>query len=199
MVQDGVFGPERKRSNGRPRWRLVDENLGKELDISSMYCTPVKSKALKKTADADKEEWDILDGAGSKSAELKSCDVPIGDAANDPVSRPIRKQPIRARSAIKPMGGKKAVVKQIKRVPVQQENIREVIATPVQGSCKSPLKPSSSPRRTPLWSASKRTRSTTPRVSPRRTPKRKSADDLDPARKARKVNSSGARRSVLQS
>merc|ERR1712232_372209 len=45
MVQDGHFGPERKRSYGRPRYRLVNEKHGKELDISSMYCIPVKSKA----------------------------------------------------------------------------------------------------------------------------------------------------------
>lgn len=62
MVQEGHFGPERKRSHGRPRYRLVDEKFGKELDISSMYCIPVKSKALKRTVDADKEEWDVIDG-----------------------------------------------------------------------------------------------------------------------------------------
>ena len=72
MVQDGVFGPEQKRSNGRPRWKLVDESLGMELDISSTYCIPVKSRTLKKTVDADKEEWDILDGA---TTGLKSMDV----------------------------------------------------------------------------------------------------------------------------
>jgi hypothetical protein len=56
-----VFGPERKRSHGRPRYRLVDEKLALELDISSTYCIPVKARALRKSNDADKEEWDVID------------------------------------------------------------------------------------------------------------------------------------------
>jgi hypothetical protein len=194
MVQDGLFGPEGKRSNGRPKWRLVDENLGHELDISSMYCIPLKSKAMKRTEDANKEEWDILEGA----AGLKSCDVPIGDAVA-PVSRPIRKQPMRARTAIKPMIGKIAVIKPINLnpAPVKREKVKGVAPSPVRPTRNTPVR---SPRRIPLWSPSKRTRSTPPRVSPRWTPtKRQNADEMEPPRKARKLNSSGARRTVLQS
>lgn len=44
-----------------PRWRLVDEELGKEVDISSSYCIPIKSRSIRKTLDADKEEWCIVD------------------------------------------------------------------------------------------------------------------------------------------
>ena len=88
MIQDGIFGPDRKKSGGCPKWRLVDENLGHEIDISSIFCIPVKSKALKKTADADKEEWDILDElCSSKTPESKS---------NVVSKNPIRKVPIRA-------------------------------------------------------------------------------------------------------
>lgn len=196
MVQDGVFGPEKKRSNGRPKWRLVDETLGHELDISSMYCIPVKSKAIKKTADADKEEWDVLDGV----AGMKSCDVPIGDAVAR-VSRPIQKQPIRARTAIKPMAGKISVMKPIiNPAPAKREKVKENVApSPVRLTRSSPGRP---PRRgTPMWSPGrKRTRSTPPRVSPRWTPTKLHTDDeMGPSRKARKINSSGARRSVLQS
>lgn len=61
MAQEGIFGPERKRSHGRPRYRLVDEKLALELDISSTYCIPVKARALKRSNDADKEEWDVID------------------------------------------------------------------------------------------------------------------------------------------
>ena len=60
MVQDGTFGPEKPKVQGRPKWKLVNEDLGKELDISSSFCIPCKSRAMKRTLDADKEEWDIL-------------------------------------------------------------------------------------------------------------------------------------------
>jgi hypothetical protein len=209
MVQDGVYGPERKTSNGRPKWRLVDETLGHELDVSSMYCIPVKSKAIKKTVDADKEEWDILDGTSSKSpVGIKSSDVPMGDSAVK-ACRPIRKQPLRARAAIKPLSGKIALVKARKAAPVDHEYIGErFIQSPLRASSRNtpnrsphqrPSITSRSPRRTPLWSPGKRHRSTPPRVEPRWTPKQNSEDDLNPAgRKARKINSSGARRAVLQ-
>ena len=70
MEQQGVFGPERKRSHGRPRYRLVDEKLALELDISSTYCIPVKARALKKSNDADKEEWDVIDDGQPPSAAI---------------------------------------------------------------------------------------------------------------------------------
>ena len=61
MVQDGVFGSKYKSFRGKPRWRLVDENSGKELDISSSFCIPIKSHSMRKCEDADKEEWAIVD------------------------------------------------------------------------------------------------------------------------------------------
>ncbi|KAL7575934.1 hypothetical protein ACA910_000731 [Epithemia clementina (nom. ined.)] len=60
MVQDGLFGPEKPKAYGRPKWKLVKQELGKELDISSSFCIPCRSKSMKRTLDADKEEWDIL-------------------------------------------------------------------------------------------------------------------------------------------
>ncbi len=117
MVQEGYFGPDRKRSYGRPRYRLVDEKLGKELDISSMYCTPVKSKALKRTADADKEEWDIIDGAVTLVKEDPVTDSLACDLTSDDNTMPIgasqktlSKQPkFRARTPAKPLNGKIAI------------------------------------------------------------------------------------------
>lgn len=61
MYQDGVFGSNRKSHRGKARWKLVDESLGKELDISSSFCIPIKSLSTRKTEDADKEEWVIID------------------------------------------------------------------------------------------------------------------------------------------
>jgi len=61
MIQDGTFGPEKARVEGRAKWKLVDESLGHEVDISSSFVIPIKSKSMRKTLDADKEEWDIID------------------------------------------------------------------------------------------------------------------------------------------
>jgi hypothetical protein len=116
MVQEGHFGPDRKRSYGRPRYRLVDEKLGKELDISSMYCIPVKSKALKRTVDADKEEWDIVDGAVTLVKEDVVTDTTSDvscsgtTSAVDSTRKTLSKQPkFRSRTAVKPLNGKIAI------------------------------------------------------------------------------------------
>lgn len=61
MVQDGTFGIDKPKARGKPKWKLVDESHGKEVDISSSYCIPIKSRSMRKTLDADKEEWDVID------------------------------------------------------------------------------------------------------------------------------------------
>jgi LysM domain len=61
MYQDGVFGLDKPRVAGQPRYRLVNEELGQEVDISSSYCIAIKSRSMRKTLDADKEEWHIID------------------------------------------------------------------------------------------------------------------------------------------
>jgi hypothetical protein len=61
MRQDGYFNSQKNRSAGRPRWKLVHEGAGKELDISADVCEVVKARTMKGCADADKEEWDIVD------------------------------------------------------------------------------------------------------------------------------------------
>ena len=57
----GVFGSNRKKSEGRTKWMLVHEGEGKEMDITGAVCQVVKSRSTRGCTDADKEEWDIID------------------------------------------------------------------------------------------------------------------------------------------
>jgi len=142
MYQEGHFGPDRKRSHGRPRYRLVDEKMGKELDISSSYCIPVKSKALKRTVDADREEWDILEGDVEVKKEegyVDTMDTLSGNENNTMTTSAARnklsKEPkFRARSAIKPLSGKIAV----------GTTVRQYSQDPLKRTRSSPIGPSSS-------------------------------------------------------
>lgn len=74
----GTFGSDKSSSEGRSKWMLVDEKLGKEVDISAKFCIPVKARFMKRTVDADKEEWDVVDdddinqGEGQKLVQSSS-------------------------------------------------------------------------------------------------------------------------------
>jgi len=57
----GSFDLSRPQSQGRPKWVLVGENEGKEVDISASVCEIVESVATTKCPDADDERWDILE------------------------------------------------------------------------------------------------------------------------------------------
>ena len=61
MRKVGVFGPKKKKAEGRPIWMLVGEEEGKEIDITANVCEIVKSRGMRGMDDADKEQWDILD------------------------------------------------------------------------------------------------------------------------------------------
>lgn len=61
MRRVGFWGPNKPKAEGRPIWMLVDEKEGKEVDISSTFCIPVKSRAMRHHQDADQEQWDIID------------------------------------------------------------------------------------------------------------------------------------------
>jgi HMG (high mobility group) box/LysM domain len=63
LVKVGEFTVEDKKPRlvGRPKWKLVDERLCQEIDISSRYVIPVESRETKRSPNADKEEWDIID------------------------------------------------------------------------------------------------------------------------------------------
>ena len=68
MVKVGTWGPDKPKAEGRPVWMLVDESEGKEVDISAAFCEPVRSRAMKRTVDADNEQWDIIDDVESSSS-----------------------------------------------------------------------------------------------------------------------------------
>ena len=96
LVRVGEFTPEDKKARlvGRPKWKLVDESLCQEIDISSRYVVPVKSRETKRSADADKEEWDIRDQdeedtsseEGSRSSGRKSTGGKRGKKRSKPSS-----------------------------------------------------------------------------------------------------------------
>ena len=72
MVVVGKFGLDKPKAAGRPKYKLEDEALGMEVDISSTYCIVVKAKSMRHTVDADKEEWDIQDlDASAQSSSLR--------------------------------------------------------------------------------------------------------------------------------
>lgn len=72
MIQVGTFGEDKPRARGRPRWKLVDESIGHEVDITADFCIPVISRSMKKTLDADKEEWDIFDNGASQTTSVRN-------------------------------------------------------------------------------------------------------------------------------
>lgn len=103
MIQAGTFGADRGKIQGRPKWRLVDEKLCKEVDISASFCIPVKSRAVRKTLDADKEEWDVIDD-GSDPYESTSKPSSRGGsmASYDSDDSPDEDRPVRFSTAVKP-------------------------------------------------------------------------------------------------
>eukprot|EP00966_Prymnesium_polylepis_P126764 2931555-Prymnesium_polylepis.1 len=61
LTQRGVF-VEPSPSAGRPRWMLVSEEEGGEIDVGAGRCHIMRALEMKKTQEnADEEEWDILD------------------------------------------------------------------------------------------------------------------------------------------
>lgn len=69
MRKVGVWGPEKPKAEGRPIWMLVDENEGKEIDISASFCETLRSRAMKRVPDADKEQWDIFESGPRTTAK----------------------------------------------------------------------------------------------------------------------------------
>jgi hypothetical protein len=63
LEQRGKFGSGAGGSSGRPRWMLVSEEEGGEIDVGAGRCTVIKAKEMNSSTEiADEEEWDILDG-----------------------------------------------------------------------------------------------------------------------------------------
>jgi hypothetical protein len=86
LMQGGVYGADKGPDvAGKPKWKLVPEGEAEELDISALLCTVVKTKAMKRTTDADKEEWLVMDEA-PKKPKAKPAKLPAtaeGEAAPD--------------------------------------------------------------------------------------------------------------------
>ena len=61
MRQVGVFEDDRKGKAathvGKPKWMLAPEGTAPELDLTAFNVTVLKSSTIKKTQNADKEEW----------------------------------------------------------------------------------------------------------------------------------------------
>lgn len=57
LEQRGVFDQSKGDYAGKPKLMLMPEGEGHEVDCSAAVCTPIKVKLLKKSDDADKEEW----------------------------------------------------------------------------------------------------------------------------------------------
>ena len=135
LVQDGVFGPERKRSQGRPKWRLVDESLGKELDISSQFCIPIKARDIKKTIDADKEEWDVVDDGSPplpatiprKRSPVKT--TPKAQRNQSSASKAKKSSEKKRRSATKPTANSAVVPKPSRKPPKARAPLDETFAS----------------------------------------------------------------------
>jgi hypothetical protein len=90
----GYWGEDKPQCQGRPIWMLVDESEGKEVDISASFCQQVKSRGMKRTVDADNEQWDIPDSG--RARKLPSGTAPSGKetraartySANDAAKKP---------------------------------------------------------------------------------------------------------------
>jgi len=76
MQRVGEFDEEKYRKHfGRPKWKLIPEGEAVEIDVSASRCEIVPSVAVKRTEDADNEEWDITErpaGYLSPSSRLGS-------------------------------------------------------------------------------------------------------------------------------
>lgn len=103
MRQVGNWGPDKPKCEGRPIWMLVDESEGKEVDISASFCQPVKSRGVKRTVDADEEQWDIP-GSGPPSSAKKSNDKfqsNHGTKTRNPVAVAVKKCSTKVKSIAK--------------------------------------------------------------------------------------------------
>ena len=80
MRQVGYWGDDKPSCEGRPIWMLVDESEGKEVDVSASFCQPVISRGLRRTVDADEEQWDIPDNASPRKSAANKSGKPVAVA-----------------------------------------------------------------------------------------------------------------------
>jgi len=91
------------RDNGQPRWVLVSGEHN-EFDVSARRCIQVRSRAAKRTNDADDEEWVIPTDAmanaiGTKEAKDVMAAVRAAASASGDYSHGGRSSPRRAKAA----------------------------------------------------------------------------------------------------
>jgi len=61
MVKAGEFDDKHPEICGRPIWKLVGEDAGKEIDTTAGMCEVVVARTMKNSANADDEHWDVYD------------------------------------------------------------------------------------------------------------------------------------------
>lgn len=158
----GVWGPEKPKAEGRPIWMLVDESEGKEVDISGSCCVPVRSRAMKRTADADCEQWDILDADDAtpvsarkirprdrRSVSDAAKKSSKGSAKKDGTVKKKRGRP-RKHPLPEPGSEKTSSAKKRGRPPKQQHS---AATKPLSGSIEPKKKNRGTPKKTPLLDA----------------------------------------------
>ena len=91
LTTSGTF--QHGTSRGRPRWMLVDEDKGGEMDVSAARCEVMRALEMKSTKEiADEEEWDILgpeinEPAGNPRQAPSDSDGLVADAEKSPEER----------------------------------------------------------------------------------------------------------------
>ena len=61
MIKAGEFDNKHPEICGRPIWKLVGEDTGKEIDTTASVCEAVTARTMNNSANADDEHWDIYD------------------------------------------------------------------------------------------------------------------------------------------
>jgi len=109
MKQIGNWGDDKPECEGRPIWRLVDEDEGKEVDISAEFCTLVRSRQMYRTEDADDERWDMIESANCSETFKKKGEDRKGSIESFVVST---KVPTKSFAEVVKSGKRKVVEKQ---------------------------------------------------------------------------------------
>lgn len=61
MVRAGEFDDDHPEICGRPIWKLIGEDAGKEIDTTAAMCEVVTARTMNNSANADDEHWDIYE------------------------------------------------------------------------------------------------------------------------------------------
>jgi len=61
MVKAGEFDEEHPEICGRPIWKLIEEDAGKEIDTTAAMCEVVTARTMNNSANADDEHWDVYE------------------------------------------------------------------------------------------------------------------------------------------